>query len=497
MVFLLNLRAVLGRPAVPSLLLVLLALVSRLPQLLSPELLLDGDEAVLGMMARHLAAGGSWPVFFYGQHYGLSLFEAAAGALMFALFGAQAVALKLGMLLLWTGGVLAYHRAFRALLPAAPGMALLLAVTLCLCPAWAVWSMKARGGYITAFTLSGLLCWLLLGTAPALDRLRWLLAGVLLATIGAAQALWLPGLAPLVLWRCWQARVRRAAPGLIAGAALTYALWFWAADQPTASIWSPPGGSGIAELFTVVPALPARLLDHLCGAYYLHRVLPCPGGAQVAALLMALLAALGLLCVMFRQWRRRAADLSLALALGGLATLLATLPVNGYGPRYLLPFTALLLLLLAVLWGDGRRQRWLRGALLVCCLSSAAGLWQFRSFSFQPGGAAAVQTLVDELQRRGIRAVFSHDGLLQWQILFYSDERIVSRSTGSRDRYPPYVATANALVRSRPALVAEVGLLGDFDPADLAAGRVHRIAGIYGLALNVDERHLRARGFAF
>ncbi|NBQ89678.1 MAG: hypothetical protein EBU07_19890, partial [Betaproteobacteria bacterium] len=113
-----------------SLLLILLALVSRLPQLLSPELLLDGDEAVLGMMARDLAAGGPWPVFFYGQHYGLSVFEAAAGALMFKLFGAQAVALKLGMLLLWTGGVLAYHRGFRALLPAAPGMALLLAMTL-------------------------------------------------------------------------------------------------------------------------------------------------------------------------------------------------------------------------------------------------------------------------------------------------------------------------------------------------------------------------------
>ena len=96
-----------------------------------------------------------------------------------------------------------------------------------------------------------------------------------------------------------------------------------------------------------------------------------------------------------------------------------------------------------------------------------------------------------------MRAAFSHDGLLQWQILFYSEGRVVSRSTGSRDRYPPYVAAANALVRSRPAAVAEVGLLSDFDPADLAAGHVDAIAGVYGLVVDVDENHLRERGFAF
>ena len=37
--------------------------VSRLPQLLSPNLLLDGDECTLGLMARHVAQGKEFPIF--------------------------------------------------------------------------------------------------------------------------------------------------------------------------------------------------------------------------------------------------------------------------------------------------------------------------------------------------------------------------------------------------------------------------------------------------
>ena len=475
----------------------MLALVSRLPQLLSPERLLDGDEAVLGVMAQQLAAGGPWPVYFYGQHYGLALVEAAAGALMFGLLGVNALALKAAMLLLWTGGVLAYHRAFRALLPASPGYALLLALTLCLCPAWAVWSLKARGGYVTAFTLSGLLCWLLFAQAQLAGWARPLLAGGLFATIGAAQALWLPGLAPVVLWAWWHGRERRAALAFIAGAGLCYGMWTLAAGVPTPAIWSPPAGSGSTAMLAAGRALPSRLLDHLCGAYYLHRVLPCPSGASVAAQIMGGLVAVTLASAGLALWRRRASLLVFALSASCLATLLATLPVSAYGPRYLLPFTAVFLLLLAALWQDGHRRRWLHGALLACCLGGALGLWQYRSFSFQPGGAAAVQALVSALEAHGVRAAFSHDGLLQWQIAFYSGTRIVVRSTAAEDRYPPYVTAANALLERAPEAVAEVGWLRDFAPEDLASGRVARIAEVYGMALQVDEAQLRQRGFAF
>ena len=78
--------------------LVAISIVSRLPQLRSPNLLADGDECVLGLMAKHVAQGKEFPVFFYGQHYALSSVEAAAGALGFLGFGVSAVSLKLAML---------------------------------------------------------------------------------------------------------------------------------------------------------------------------------------------------------------------------------------------------------------------------------------------------------------------------------------------------------------------------------------------------------------
>ena len=55
-----------------------ICIASRLPQLRSPNLLVDGDESVLGLMAKHVAQGKEFPIFFYGQHYALATIEAGA-----------------------------------------------------------------------------------------------------------------------------------------------------------------------------------------------------------------------------------------------------------------------------------------------------------------------------------------------------------------------------------------------------------------------------------
>src|SRR6185436_13808371 len=85
--------------------LAIVTVISRLPQLLSRNLLLEGDECILGLMARHLAAGREFPLFFYGQRYGLAVVEAPAAALSFLLFGAGAVPLKIAMLAIWLAGI--------------------------------------------------------------------------------------------------------------------------------------------------------------------------------------------------------------------------------------------------------------------------------------------------------------------------------------------------------------------------------------------------------
>ena len=83
-----------------------LIVITRLPQLLSPSFMLDGDECILGLMAKHMAEGKETPVFLYGQNYGFSLIEGRCAALGFRLIGVSAVTLKLAMLFLWTIGCL-------------------------------------------------------------------------------------------------------------------------------------------------------------------------------------------------------------------------------------------------------------------------------------------------------------------------------------------------------------------------------------------------------
>src|SRR5439155_5825599 len=62
----------------------------------SRSTLLDADEAVLGLMARHILHG-HFPIFFYGQNY-LGSIEAFWTAVLFALFGATPLVLKFGAL---------------------------------------------------------------------------------------------------------------------------------------------------------------------------------------------------------------------------------------------------------------------------------------------------------------------------------------------------------------------------------------------------------------
>jgi hypothetical protein len=61
---------------------------------LSPESYFDADQAVFGLMAKHLAEGRAFPIFMYGQSYILAV-EAWMAAPVFLLAGVSATALKL------------------------------------------------------------------------------------------------------------------------------------------------------------------------------------------------------------------------------------------------------------------------------------------------------------------------------------------------------------------------------------------------------------------
>src|SRR5690242_7622220 len=64
-----------------------------------PESDFDSDQAVHGLMAKHISEGRAFPVFMYGQNYMLAV-EAWLAAPVFLIAGVSVTALKLPLLML-------------------------------------------------------------------------------------------------------------------------------------------------------------------------------------------------------------------------------------------------------------------------------------------------------------------------------------------------------------------------------------------------------------
>ncbi len=126
----------------------------------------DGDEAVVGIMARHIIRDGARPIFFYGQPFGGGgALEAYLAVIPFTLFGQNAISLKLVALASFLALLVLTYLYCRAYLDgrAALFAGLLLAVATPLIE----WHFKMRAGY--AFLL--LFFILILGVYTRITRM--------------------------------------------------------------------------------------------------------------------------------------------------------------------------------------------------------------------------------------------------------------------------------------------------------------------------------------
>src|SRR5437764_3155043 len=76
---------------------VLLVLVRSAAMLAFVQLDFDSDQAIVGLMAKHLSEGRAFPLFFYGQTYMLGV-ESWIAAPFFLVAGATVRALRASML---------------------------------------------------------------------------------------------------------------------------------------------------------------------------------------------------------------------------------------------------------------------------------------------------------------------------------------------------------------------------------------------------------------
>lgn len=126
----------------------------RLDYLSNSGWVIDADEAIVGLMGKHISEGREVPIFYYGQHYMGSL-EAILAALSFKLFGMSALTLKLVPLLFSLALIPLIFLLGRAI--GGTGSGLLAATFMALPPVALVeWSSKARGGFIEILFLGAL-----------------------------------------------------------------------------------------------------------------------------------------------------------------------------------------------------------------------------------------------------------------------------------------------------------------------------------------------------
>lgn len=154
--------------------------VVHIPYFFGKHCSFDGDEAIVGIMSQDLLSGRNIPVYFYGQQYGFSFFEVIGVAIAMIFFGNTVWSLKLGSLIVYSVGVAFLFRFFSKNKISFIWMVISVLIISCF-PAWIIWSAKARGGYVTAFSA---VCALFYVIQTKKANIKWIFIAAFIFVIG-------------------------------------------------------------------------------------------------------------------------------------------------------------------------------------------------------------------------------------------------------------------------------------------------------------------------
>jgi hypothetical protein len=448
-----------------------LIVLTRLPQFLGGRLVPDGDECVLGIMAKHLLDGRTFPVFYYGQNYGFSLFEVWTTAMLFVATGISGFALKSAMLLVWTVGWLFLVLAVRNF--AGTRAAVIAGLLLIFCPAWGLGSMKARGGYLTAFALSNLFLWLL--SRPQRSHVVFAVFGACLGLIYFSQPIWAVGIAPFAVLLLRKPLSLHQWAAFAGGIGLTVLPLLWVQSNLEKFSWViDPFGN--RDILLMTRHLPFHLWVQFTGVYPFSDWYDAGPATTVAATLWMLLLVLCSWACARRLIHREAFGVPQAAMASCLLVIAFSLIVNfqQFGFRYLLPLNGFLVIAAAMDMDARMGGMWRRPALtlIAAIVLTAAGSFLESArvpsiLATEPAqrttkrDADAINALTRELNQCGIRNVYCFHPMFGWNIVFDSQETILARWTETGGRWPEYGLAVDLalLTGGKVAVVGDIGLL--------------------------------------
>lgn len=446
-------------------LIILLCFATRIPQLISPNILLDGDESVVAIMAKHIYVGRDFPLFFYGQQYGFSLIECLFIIPFYCFLGISALAVKLGMLSLWTVGVVFLYKTLAAINDKPRRLAFILTLVFICTPAWAVWSMKARGGYLTAFALTSIILYLLFRSKP-INIISSIIIGILLVIIYESQLLWLPGMAPLICFKLFERKnIKHVIPMVIVSAPLFY--WFHRYRMSLFSFYAPQ--SFTPDSIQYVKRIPDFIYESIQGNYYFSFLQKPNLFCAVCGYLFTAIVFFLLLAALYNVIRRKKGTAFFNCSTLSLLFTLAYTPFShDIEPRYLLPLTGYTLISLMLYLKD--KQLSFKQLAYPAYLFVSFGfisLITFWGFSFCQPTEKDFKATVKYLKDNNIDFVFFIDGPRTWQMIFYSNETLFCREPYMPGRYPAYTVVMNKayMEHKRTALVSYWGELTGMDQA--------------------------------
>lgn len=441
----------------------------------------NADEAVVALMARHIALGRGFPVFFYGQAYMGSL-DALLVALGFRLFGEQIWVIRAVQTLLYLGTIGVTFAIARHIYADTPQVARWTAFLLAV-PTVNVtlYTTVSLGGYGEALLLGCLAVWgaLVLRTrllrAAPIPFWGWLLWGAVIGLGFWAFALSLVFALPAgiyVLTALWGApanrlrRLLRAALPFLLGFVLGAAPWFGFAYQNgfevllrELTLGGVAGVSGVSPLLRpFVHAFNFLLL----GMTVIFGLRPPWDVRWLAAPLLpfALAFGLGVWIYAFRRARKTAQE---ALLLGIMLTLVALFIFSSFGVdpsgRYFVPL-AVPLAIFAASWLTELQKQikdWVLLLLALLMLYNAWGTLQ-SALRYPPGITTQfdsvtqvdhrlINELADFLRTHGETRGYTNYWV-SYPLAFLTQEEFIFvarlpyhqdfRYTPREDRYPPY-----------------------------------------------------------
>ncbi len=148
---------------------------------------LDSDEAIVGLMAKHIVTGKDYPIFYYGQNYMGSL-EAFLAAGIFAIGGVSVFNLKLLMIILFCFFIVITYYLAKSMTNKITALFSILFLAIPP-PFFAMYGLKARGGYMETLIFGSLLLLLIVNYEKKMQSANGYLQIGLIAFI-AGIALW-------------------------------------------------------------------------------------------------------------------------------------------------------------------------------------------------------------------------------------------------------------------------------------------------------------------